>query len=432
MRKGIKWSDAIGGRLNTYAGKMGSEAFWPVTGDFPQQMDKAARILRAFTVDGVETTVTVDKSADPLNGKKQRKVLRKIPPKIIAEAHGLAIFTSMRTGIAPFGGAGGAGVVVAKLDDGTWSAPSSMSPNTLSTGLMLGIDIYDAVLVIRTPQALASFSTHKATLGTDVGVVAGPFGAGAAVEAGKEKAPVFSYVRSRGLYAGVQLVGQVFVDRFEENAAMYAWPGIKAGDILAGKVRVPKEAANLQQALLDAESGRAQRMKGDDLDVVVPLPDDLELRDGEVLKLPPTPTSVGDDEGDSDEEAQRVIHESHRASSHSHLQNIVAPTAVSAGLGYEAVSAAEALEWEQHEQMLKDMERQEEELEKKQREEFEDRLKVDKDEVDEDLEDVTKRLAIAPKDGIQTNDSQDKEMDKPLSSEEEKRQLGEQEKPQLT
>jgi hypothetical protein len=76
------------------ASQMGSEAFWPVTGDFPQQMDKAARILRAFTgafvglaskvsacwlgadaelvsrsaVDGVETTVPVDTSKDPRNG----------------------------------------------------------------------------------------------------------------------------------------------------------------------------------------------------------------------------------------------------------------------------------------------------------------------------------------------------------------------------
>lgn len=131
---------------------------------------------------------------------------------------GLAIFTSMRSGIAPFGGSGGAGIVVARLEDGSWSAPSAMSPNNLSAGLMLGIDIYDAVLVIRTPAALASFATHKATLGTDIGVAAGPFGAGAAAEMGLEKAPVLSYVRTRGLYAGIQLVGQIFVDRFDENA----------------------------------------------------------------------------------------------------------------------------------------------------------------------------------------------------------------------
>ena len=49
---------------------------------------------------------------------KKRKVLRKIPPSVIQQAKGLAIFTSMRTGIAPFGGAGGAGIVIAKLPDG--------------------------------------------------------------------------------------------------------------------------------------------------------------------------------------------------------------------------------------------------------------------------------------------------------------------------
>lgn len=72
--------------------------------------------------------------------------------------------------------------MIARLPDGTWSGPSCMSPNNLSTGFMLGIDIYDAILVIRTPEALESFGTHKATLGTDIGVAAGPFGAGAAAE----------------------------------------------------------------------------------------------------------------------------------------------------------------------------------------------------------------------------------------------------------
>jgi hypothetical protein len=49
LDKGIKISDNVGGRVNVYAEKMGSEAFWPTTGDFPKEMDKAARILRAFT-----------------------------------------------------------------------------------------------------------------------------------------------------------------------------------------------------------------------------------------------------------------------------------------------------------------------------------------------------------------------------------------------
>lgn len=85
------------------------------------------------TVDGVETTIETEVKGI----KRQRKVLRKIPPKVLQSACGLAIFTSFRSGIAPFGGAGGAGVVVARLEDGSWSAPSSMSPNSLTAGFMV-------------------------------------------------------------------------------------------------------------------------------------------------------------------------------------------------------------------------------------------------------------------------------------------------------
>ena len=105
--------------------------------------------------------------------------------------------------------------------------------------------MYDCILVIRSQKALDSFATHKATLGAEIGVAAGPYGAGAAMEAGIEKAPVFSYVRSRGMYAGVEVVGQVFVERYEENAAMYHWPGVKAGDIVG-----PYSFADLTSSVL--------------------------------------------------------------------------------------------------------------------------------------------------------------------------------------
>jgi hypothetical protein len=48
--KGTILSDRVGGRVNDIAEKrFGTEAFWPVTGDLPKEMDKCARILRTFT-----------------------------------------------------------------------------------------------------------------------------------------------------------------------------------------------------------------------------------------------------------------------------------------------------------------------------------------------------------------------------------------------
>lgn len=50
---------------------------------------------------------------------------------------------------------------MARLPGGQWSAPSAISPNNMSAGLMLGFDIYDVVLLINTEKALESFRTHS-------------------------------------------------------------------------------------------------------------------------------------------------------------------------------------------------------------------------------------------------------------------------------
>ncbi|BEI80041.1 hypothetical protein CcaverHIS002_0105700 [Cutaneotrichosporon cavernicola] len=284
--RAVKVNDYVGPKINTFAeNKLGTHAFWPVTGDFAAEMDKAASILREFTVSGVMTT---DK-------KTKRKVLRKVPPSVLKEAKGLAIFTSMRSGIAPIGGAGGAGVVVGRLEDGSWSAPASISPQNLSTGFLIGIDVYDCILVIRTQKALESFFGHKVTLGTEIAVAAGPYGAGAGGGG-----------RSRSRTSLL-----VFVSRFDENAEMYHWPGVKAGDILTGKVKMPREAAELQSALEDAASGRAQVSQGNDLDEPVDeIAQTVVLEDGEVLKLPPTPVQTTGREYESDPETETVIRRS--------------------------------------------------------------------------------------------------------------------------
>jgi lipid-binding SYLF domain-containing protein len=77
-------------------------------------------IAEAPADDTDETEPVVgDKADKTAKGKSKKvKVIRKIPPKVIQEAKGLVIFTAFRSGIAPLGGAGGAGVVIARLEDG--------------------------------------------------------------------------------------------------------------------------------------------------------------------------------------------------------------------------------------------------------------------------------------------------------------------------
>ncbi|GMK59975.1 hypothetical protein CspeluHIS016_0901920 [Cutaneotrichosporon spelunceum] len=250
--KALNLSDKLGGKFNDYTDKWGIESFWPTTGDMTRELEKAARILKSFTLPDSDPHA----AAAPVH----------IPPSVIANARGIAIYSCFRTGWAPVGGGGGSGVVLARLPDGSWSAPAAICPTAVGAGMQIGLDVYNAVLVIRSDKALAQFGGHRAALGGEISVAAGPYGGGKGVDKGVnldkgislDKGPeVYVYMHSRGAYFGLEVVGTVFVSRADENAAMYHWPGIKASDILRGKVRVPQEAANLMQALRAAETGEA-------------------------------------------------------------------------------------------------------------------------------------------------------------------------------
>ena len=113
----------------------------------------------------------------------KQRVIKKIPTSVIQNAVGLAIFTTMRTGWV-LGGSGGAGVIVARHPETReWSAPSGIHIQNLSFGFLIGVDIYDTVLVINSYKALAAFTKVRATLGTEVAVAAGPVGIGGALDA---------------------------------------------------------------------------------------------------------------------------------------------------------------------------------------------------------------------------------------------------------
>jgi lipid-binding SYLF domain-containing protein len=160
----------------------------------------------------------------------------------------------MRTGLW-VSGAGGSGVLVARKADGSWSPPSGLLVHTLRVGFMAGIDIYDCVVVINDRKALEAFSKQRVSLGGELSVVAGPIGIGGIVESEvlKDRKPVWSYVKSRGLYGGLQIDGTIIIERNDENARFYG-ERLPVGQILAGNVRhVPAETRMLVEVLKQAE-----------------------------------------------------------------------------------------------------------------------------------------------------------------------------------
>ena len=160
----------------------------------------------------------------------------------------------MRTGLW-ISGAGGSGILMARKADGSWSPPSGILLHTAGLGFLAGADIYDCVVVINSEKALDAFSKIRCTLGGEISAVAGPVGAGGVLdsEIHKRQAPIFTYLKSRGLYAGVQVDGTVIIERTDENERFY---GEKVGvaSILKGEVHhVPYETEMLMNTLKAAQ-----------------------------------------------------------------------------------------------------------------------------------------------------------------------------------
>ncbi|TVY49119.1 SH3 domain-containing-like protein [Lachnellula occidentalis] len=250
--KGWAAFEKLGVPVNRLTNKIGSEAFWPT--QLGPESDKAARILKSFCKDGFYTEQPASRPESSSGPKNKPKVLVKIPQKVIQKCVGLAIFSTMRTGLW-VSGAGGSGVLVARKEDGSWSPPSGILVHTLGVGWMAGIDIYDCVIVINNRKALEAFSKVRISLGGEISAVAGPVGTGGILDSEllKHRKPVFSYMKSRGLYAGVQADGTIIVERHDENARFYG-ERLPVGSILAGNVRnIPTETRLLMEVLKQAE-----------------------------------------------------------------------------------------------------------------------------------------------------------------------------------
>ena len=248
--------DKLGPPVNRLSNRLGAEAFWPMAID--QESDKAARIIRGFCTDGVYAPESEDDMSE--NGKINRprskqRVLKRIPQHVIQRAKGLLIFTTMRTGMW-LSGSGGSGVLLGRIP-GTdeWSSPSGVLLHTAGIGFLAGIDIYDCIMVINTYEALEAFTKVRWTIGGELSVAAGPVGVGGMIESEihKRQAPILTYMKSQGLYAGVAFDGTIVIERFDENERFYG-ERFSVQEIMGGKVsRPPRSVANLIQTVYAAQ-----------------------------------------------------------------------------------------------------------------------------------------------------------------------------------
>ena len=122
-----------------------------------------------------------------------------------------------------------------------------------SVGFQFGAQVADFLIVLNDDRALQSFSGGGAfSLGGQIGAVAGPVGAsreGAASMTLDNLAPIYTYSISKGLFAGISIEGTVINERNSVNERHYAFPGVRARQVLAGDVPPRGPAARLLAAL---------------------------------------------------------------------------------------------------------------------------------------------------------------------------------------
>nr|XP_009675776.1 PREDICTED: SH3 domain-containing YSC84-like protein 1 [Struthio camelus australis] len=204
----------------------------PIPSNLKSEAKKAAKILREFT------EITSRNGPDKI-----------IPPHVIAKAKGLAVLSVIKAGFLVTA-RGGSGIVLARLPNGTWSAPSAIGIAGLGGGFEIGIEVSDLVIILNHERAVEAFAKGgNLTLGGNLTVAIGPLGRNLEGDVAlRSSAAVYTYCKSRGLFAGVSLEGTCLIERKETNRKFYG-QDIRASSILFGDVPFPAQAEDLYETL---------------------------------------------------------------------------------------------------------------------------------------------------------------------------------------
>ena len=175
---------------------------------------------------------------------------KSIPKDLLQNAHAIAVIPDVIKAGFVVGGRHGDGLISVKTRDGTWSNPSFVSLTGGSVGFQAGVSSTDVVLVFRTQRGVDSIVNGKFTLGADASAAAGPVGRSATASTDAQlKAEIYSYSRSRGLFAGAALDGSAITIDNDANQAVYG-SGVTARRIFEGGVTaVPNPVVDFRDRL---------------------------------------------------------------------------------------------------------------------------------------------------------------------------------------
>jgi SH3 domain-containing YSC84-like protein 1 len=168
---------------------------------------------------------------------------KEVPSTLLDQSKCIAVIPDVTKAGLGIGGKHGNGVVSCRTSSG-WSAPAFISLTGGSVGFQAGVAKQDVILLMN-DQGAQQLRSGKWDMGAEA-VAAGPTGGAEATSAWT--APVLSYTRSSGAYAGANLAGSKLKADEDEIHNQYG-KDTSFGSVLDGKVQPPSSAEPFMSAL---------------------------------------------------------------------------------------------------------------------------------------------------------------------------------------
>lgn len=174
-----------------------------------------------------------------------------IPRTLLLDSYGIMVIPDVLKVGYVLGGRHGRGILVTKTEDTRWSNPVFVELRAGSVGWQIGIQSTDLVLLFDTRNSVRNILEGEFTLGADASVSAGPKGRGVGAQTDVEfESEIYSYSKSKGLFAGVSLEGASIQIDYTATENFYGDAYTSVRRILDGDLEnAPDAAAEFLSAL---------------------------------------------------------------------------------------------------------------------------------------------------------------------------------------
>ena len=222
-------------------------------------------MIKAFRVAVVVLTVAALPSSSAFAGDKWTRMVDRcgtvfeevqempdggIPEDLLRKCHAVAVFPDTISGGLGIGGKYGQGIIMVRTKEkNKWSPPAIFTIAGASLGWQIGGQATDIVLLFMSERSIGGILQGKLKLGADAAVAAGPVGRDAEASTDMKLGGILSYSRTKGLFIGVKLEGDVITQHWDGKEDLYG-KKLSADEILLeGQVAMPESAKNILSVL---------------------------------------------------------------------------------------------------------------------------------------------------------------------------------------